>query len=842
VAKTNTSRLKSQIQALYGIGAFRELSDGQLLERFATERGEAAELAFAALVERHGPMVLRVCRSALSNWHDIEDAFQATFLVLVRKSRSLWVRDSLGPWLYRVALRTAKSARAANGRRRHREEQMRDLTGEEAPPTADDVGQILHEEIERLPERFRIPFVLCELENRTHQQAARHLGWPIGTVKSRLARGRMRLRERLFRRGLSPDAGFLVASVRNGSSIAVGLPGLIDSTARAALQFASGRAIRMECSASLAHTLLRIMFVSQLLKAAAIGLAMVSVSAGAGLLVVQRGQNPTSPKTSAPARISNRAEIQAEQFPEGTIARIDFEGKGTQGIELQVKLLSRVGEPLNHEKLEIDLKSLLKTKRFSQAIYLLDETPPKSKQYSVTFLLSDRELIGTLRRGQFRAVVSESGIVATSASWRVICEVEGRSTIKWLAPEKLIVKKGDLIARLDSQMLEAQLKKQLEIVKTAEDACWSARTACEVAELSLLEYQDGVAVQEQITLQDAITLAVVAAKKADDRLTRTRRANQRIHDAIEKEKNAQTPANILAELDISDRLEAAEENAGQKAKALDVAKVRRENHNRNVVPAKVEEFKVNLVRARDKARAALSILNAEKAKKDSLDRQIKNCRFYAPGDGMIEYANDTRFGNRPAIAIGATVRERQVIFRIANLKSSLRVITRVPEWSINHVKPGVKAQIKAPDAAGQPLRGTVVEVAPLPDVRSYFGRGPNVYTIWLRIDDPPAWLVPDANVIVEIDIADFENILSVPARAVVAVNGRDHVAIKKPGGGFEWRAVSLGVTNAHSVEIRTGLSPGEQAILEPLELQGGPDKDQMPHAPTAPRRSGAGAR
>src|SRR5216110_2119733 len=99
----------------------RELTDGQLLERFSTDRGEAGELAFAALVERHGPMVLRVCRGVLADPHDTQDAFQATFLVLVRKARALWVRDSLGPWLHQVAYRTASCARSTAARRRQHE-------------------------------------------------------------------------------------------------------------------------------------------------------------------------------------------------------------------------------------------------------------------------------------------------------------------------------------------------------------------------------------------------------------------------------------------------------------------------------------------------------------------------------------------------------------------------------------------------------------------------------------------------------------------------------------------------------------------------------------------------
>ena len=116
-------RLSSRsFERLFNIGAVRELSDGQLLERFATDRGEAAELAFAVLVERHGPMVLRVCRSVLAGAHEAEDAFQATFLVLVQKARGLWVRDSLGPWLHQVAFRTASRAGwPPPVRRRHEE-------------------------------------------------------------------------------------------------------------------------------------------------------------------------------------------------------------------------------------------------------------------------------------------------------------------------------------------------------------------------------------------------------------------------------------------------------------------------------------------------------------------------------------------------------------------------------------------------------------------------------------------------------------------------------------------------------------------------------------------------
>ena len=168
------------------VGTAAELTDGQLLERFATREGAGAEQAFAALVERHGPMVLRVCRGVLADPHDAEDAFQATFLVLVKKARGLWVNDSLGPWLHQVALRTASCARSAAARRR-RHERAAAVAGPARP----------HRERARRP-RARCctrrstgsrtvsacRSILCDLEGRTHEQAARHLGWPVGPSRA----------------------------------------------------------------------------------------------------------------------------------------------------------------------------------------------------------------------------------------------------------------------------------------------------------------------------------------------------------------------------------------------------------------------------------------------------------------------------------------------------------------------------------------------------------------------------------------------------------------------------------------------------------------------------------
>jgi RNA polymerase sigma factor (sigma-70 family) len=211
----NERALSRSLGTLFDGGTVAGLSDGQLLERFCTRRGDAAETAFAALMLRHGPMVLRVCRLSLRDGHEAEDAFQRTFLVLVRRGRSLWVRDSIGPWLYTVALRVCSDSRWSSRRRKLHELQAakRARTWAENELFADDLASVVQEEVGRLPSRQRAVVVLCDLEGLTHEEAARRLRWPVGTIKSRLFRARERLRGRLARRGLAPSVALLGAAL-----------------------------------------------------------------------------------------------------------------------------------------------------------------------------------------------------------------------------------------------------------------------------------------------------------------------------------------------------------------------------------------------------------------------------------------------------------------------------------------------------------------------------------------------------------------------------------------------------------------------------------------------------
>jgi RNA polymerase sigma factor (sigma-70 family) len=235
VAKTPYGDALRQTRTLFSGGTVAGLSDRELLERFESRGGEAAESAFAAIVARHGPLVLRTCRAVIGDEHEAHDAFQATFLILARRAALLRFGESLAPWLLGVARRVSLNARAASAIR----EQHERRAGERMPRsvesgTPDDLAAVLLEEVDRLPDGFRQAVVVCDLEGLTQEQAARQLGWPLGTVRSRLARGRDRLRGRLTRRGLAPTSATATATAL------LVLPMPADSTIEATARLVAG--------------------------------------------------------------------------------------------------------------------------------------------------------------------------------------------------------------------------------------------------------------------------------------------------------------------------------------------------------------------------------------------------------------------------------------------------------------------------------------------------------------------------------------------------------------------------------------------------------------------------
>jgi RNA polymerase sigma factor (sigma-70 family) len=271
--------------AIDGQFACPNVSDGELLERFVKRRDESA---FAALVVKHGPMVFGVCRRRLHQAQDAEDAFQATFLILVRKAASIGKRELLGNWLYGVAVRVAARARLVAARRHAREttDMERIAVATRKPVESAELPECLEQEIQRLPAKYRGPVVLCYLEGRTNEEAASELNWPVGTVKGRLARARELLRKRLTRRGLAYSVTAIVTAL-SADALAVSLPPvLLDSTLKAALCFAAGdvaaSGLVSAQAAALTKGVLHTMFVTKMKTLAVLVLALVTVVGGAG--------------------------------------------------------------------------------------------------------------------------------------------------------------------------------------------------------------------------------------------------------------------------------------------------------------------------------------------------------------------------------------------------------------------------------------------------------------------------------------------------------------------------------------------------------------------------------
>jgi RNA polymerase sigma factor (sigma-70 family) len=240
-------RFVKQIETLFRTGTAGGLSDGQLLERFLERRGEDAEAAFAALVDRHGAMVLRVCRQILRGEEDAEDAAQATFLVLARRAGTIGRRKSVGCWLHGVAIRVAAKARIAATRRRTHERRGGEMRVAGHVIDAD-VGAIenhddwaaVHDELGSLPQSFREPLILCYLDGLTQEQAAAQLRCPLGTIQSRLARGRAKLKVRLEKRGVGLSTVFVGANHVALQSCPAPQE-WAEATVRMATQFSQGR-------------------------------------------------------------------------------------------------------------------------------------------------------------------------------------------------------------------------------------------------------------------------------------------------------------------------------------------------------------------------------------------------------------------------------------------------------------------------------------------------------------------------------------------------------------------------------------------------------------------------
>jgi RNA polymerase sigma factor (sigma-70 family) len=280
-----------QLDLLLQAGSMAGLPDAELLDRVVAREPGSSSVAFEALLRRHGPMVLATCRGVLRHEHDAEDAFQATFLVLARRAGSLRSGDCLGPWLHRVALRASGRARAEAARRRDREAGRAELEAMAYPrpewdAEREELRDLIHQEINRLPERYRVVVVLCDLQSESYETAAARLCVPVGTIRSRLSRAREQLRGRIARRGLVLPAVGLTAALASGEASAAVPAHLVASTLKLATASAAGGLAAGTASAPALAYAERIARTGGLLGLGKIGSAVVVAGVGVGLAAV----------------------------------------------------------------------------------------------------------------------------------------------------------------------------------------------------------------------------------------------------------------------------------------------------------------------------------------------------------------------------------------------------------------------------------------------------------------------------------------------------------------------------------------------------------------------------
>jgi RNA polymerase sigma factor (sigma-70 family) len=272
-----TNQISNVIQQLHRVMLVHEAPDGQLLESFVNCREESA---LEALVRRHGPMVWNVCRRVIHNHQDAEDAFQATFLVFVRKAASILPREMVGNWLYGVAHQTALKAQATTAKRRTREKQVMEMPEPAMTENecSNDLRPVLDQELSRLPDKYRVVIVLCDLEGKTRTQAAQQLGWPEGTVAGRLARARTTLAKRLAQRGIVFSAGTLAAVLSQQAASACLPSAVMTTTIKTAALVAAGQAMATAAIpanvAALSHGVIKAMQFTKLKTATALLLTL----------------------------------------------------------------------------------------------------------------------------------------------------------------------------------------------------------------------------------------------------------------------------------------------------------------------------------------------------------------------------------------------------------------------------------------------------------------------------------------------------------------------------------------------------------------------------------------
>jgi RNA polymerase sigma factor (sigma-70 family) len=356
MAKESLGNVLDYIRQIAGGPGSQELTDQELLCSFAADRDEAA---FAVLVQRHGPLVWGVCRRVLHQIQDAEDAFQATFLVLARKAGRIRWQADVSNWLYAVAWRVALKAKSDARRHQRRAEEFQDMPAPEANGDSAwlEIRPVLDEELNRLPLKYRAPVVLHYLQGKTYAQAAQTLGWPAGTVSTRLAQARNLLRRRLARRGIGLATSLLTVALARNAATATAPPSLLDATVKAAMLLAAGQAGAVISTKvfTLTQGVVKAMFLAKLKTSAVVLLAFGVLGVGAGFVGYEMlpGVEAKGPADGKSLALAQDADPLQEDKPKQEIDRLrqenDLLRKELRALSEKVTSLERKLTPKEEE-------------------------------------------------------------------------------------------------------------------------------------------------------------------------------------------------------------------------------------------------------------------------------------------------------------------------------------------------------------------------------------------------------------------------------------------------------------------------------------------------------------
>jgi HlyD family secretion protein len=695
--------------------------DEDLLRKFCAERDEAV---FGVIVRRHGGLVLDVCRSVLRNEADAEDAFQATFVTLAVDARRVHSPPALAGWLHAVAFRVAAKARRARERRRALEAGV--LAQPPAPavdPSWAEVRQAIHEEVNRLPDRYRAAIVLYYLAGRTQDEVGSALGLSTAGAKKRLERGRAMLHSALVRRGFGPTASL--------AATAIALPGaataLAGSAAELAVRFVVNHGTLPAAVRSLVSSGVQPMFA----KIAIGAVVLLGTATTVGIGMSRGGPPDPENRGDEPAVL---AQAKQKSTTTGAGAETPKRGFSPSTPELE-----------NFRGLDP-----------AERLKLIEKRAGAKPPFAAT------------TRGDLAVTVIERGSIESANNVDVVCKVKAKdkdgiaTTIKWVIDEGTLVKKGDVLVRLD----DAAIKEQFE---TATAKVREAEAALILTTDNLRLLQEGNEIE--------IRLAEIDVK--------------------------------LAILDLKDA-------PSEKAKEVLELKVEQAKLKLERVRFRA---KAQQVQGEGERRARAATVELESRHRSKLENELQQCVLQAPSDGMVVYykSPSNQFGGpRVEIVADERVREGQKLVRVVDLKK-LVIATRVHESVISTFRAGQAAQITIDAFPGKKLQGKVTQISPVASAAEWAARGIKVYPVTIAIDEAPPGLKPSMTGEVQVVTGERKAVLQVPIKALLGAGKEQHCFVKVGQELVERRVVS-GVANANVVEILEGLQEGDQVVVDPAAI------------------------